>query len=111
MLDTPALVRTRPAEDDCVPDYRAEPMQLAEYAHVLSLQGAPIRPVGGVFWRRVRPLFYRPVLLYKPLLPPAGDAPTPILGGYQHVVGSPEEANSNIAFRVYTARPYVLTEQ
>jgi hypothetical protein len=91
--------------------YQPERMDVAEYARILSLQGAKIFLAGPTYWRQVRPFFCRPVLLYKALPLSPAVPPRSVVGGYQHVVGSAGEANSTIGFRVYLARPYSLSDQ
>lgn len=86
-------------------------MAADEFARILTYQGANIRLLGETYWREVRPCFYRPLLLYKPVQLPLAPPPRTVFGAYQHVVELPSDANSAIAFRVYAARPYALEEQ
>lgn len=72
-------------------------MTLAEYAAYERDMGARVAESGGVFWRRVRPLFYRPLFLLEPL--DAGGVTPPAearWGGWQFVVGDPARANGSI---------------
>jgi hypothetical protein len=77
-----------------------ERLSIDEYAWMRSLQGQKIRRVGPVYWARVRPFFYRPLLPYEAL---ATDHPPPPcrFGGHQYVVADPREANSTVNFRVF----------
>lgn len=77
-------------------------MTVAEYTAYERAMGAHILESGGVYWRRVRPLFYRPLLPYEPLdpavvLPP----PSAKWGGYQYVVSDSSHANGSLAFLMF----------
>ena len=50
-------------------DYRIEQMSVAEYARVQALRGQKTVQVGAVYWKEVRPHFYRPLLPYVSLDP------------------------------------------
>jgi hypothetical protein len=76
-------------------------MTLAEYARLEEAAGARLVERGGVFWRRVRPFFYRPLLLSEPVDERTLLAPCRWPGGFQHVVCDPAHANSTMNFLVY----------
>jgi hypothetical protein len=82
-------------------DYRIEQMSVAEYARVQALRGQKTVQVGAVYWKEVRPHFYRPLLPYVSLDPKRVMAPRQSFGGYQYAVGPEEDANSAINFRVF----------
>ena len=68
---------------------------MEEFAAFEGILGQSIIPANGMYWRRVRPCFYRPLLTfqeYQPgLVKPSAMA---LLGGFQHVVPPEEKANS-----------------
>lgn len=77
-------------------------MTLAEYAAYHRSVGERIIESGGVFWRRVRPFFYRPVAPWQALDPATARPPdVGLLGGCQFVVKDGQSANSSIAFLVF----------
>lgn len=70
-------------------------MSVDEYAAYQTALGERIVKAGEVYWRRVRPLFYRPLLFFEPVkenrvrLPLLGS-----LGAVQYVVVDGDRANS-----------------
>lgn len=56
----------------------------------------------GIWWRRVRPGFYRPILPFLPLAEPAA-APCleARMGGYQHAVTAQSATNSRLGFLLF----------
>ena len=68
---------------------------MEELAGFEGILGQRIIPANGMYWRRVRPCFYRPLLQfqeYQPgLVKPSAMA---LLGGFQHAVLPEEKANS-----------------
>ena len=77
-------------------------MTVAEYAAYEQRLGARIVETGGFFWRRVRPMFYRPVIPFEPLDVNELQKSKPShWGGYQHVVHDPSQANSTMAFLMF----------
>ena len=64
--------------------------------------GANLVKSGGVWWRRVRPFFYRPLPPYRALDPEAVKCP-PLasVGGAQHVVPEGSAANSRMNFLLF----------
>jgi hypothetical protein len=69
---------------------------IAEYAQSAQAEGARVFCRGDVWWREVRPFFFRPLLPYLEQQP-NGQIPSlrAALGGFQHVV--PTGAHSNSA--------------
>lgn len=76
-------------------------MTPAEYARLAAAAGARLLERGGVVWREVRPLFYRPLLSSQPLDERTMLAPCRWPGGFQHAVCEPASANSTMNFLVY----------
>lgn len=79
-------------------DPSIQPMSIAEFAEIQRTFGEKIVKTGTIYWRRVRPFFFRPVLPYKAYEAEEIVPPWKLLGGFQHVVTSPEEANSSMNF-------------
>lgn len=78
-------------------------MTVAEYAAYEQRLGACIVEAGGFFWRRVRPMFYRPAIPYEPLDANKLQKSKPARwGGYQHVVIDLSQANSTMAFLIFS---------
>jgi hypothetical protein len=74
-------------------------MTPGEYAAYERSMGATVVESDGIYWRRVRPGFYRPLLVFEPLnhlvvRPPCGA----VWGGWQYTVCSREWANGSIGF-------------
>src|ERR1700688_3463761 len=82
-------------------DYRMEQMSVSEYARIQSLRGVRTVQLGSIYWKEVRPHFYRPLLSYVSLDRKRVMAPRQSFGGYQYAVGPEENANSAINFRVF----------
>lgn len=77
-------------------------MTPGEYAAYERSMGATVLESDGIYWRRVRPGFYRPLLVFEPLnhlvvRPPYGA----VWGGWQYVVCDWESANSRIHCLMY----------
>jgi len=76
-------------------------MTVDDYAALELSLGTRLVRVGGVWWRRVRPCFYRPLFPFEPL---PVRSPTPLaarLGGWQHVVADDQPHNSHLNFMVF----------
>src|SRR5512137_2889394 len=72
-----------------------QPMTLDEYAEYERSNGASVVKVDGVWWRAIRPFFYRPLFPYAKLDPGSVKPPaTSVFGGYQHAVTHSVGANS-----------------
>ena len=70
-------------------------MSVAEFAGFERKQGQRIIEVKGVFWKRVRPFLYRPLLPFLEYVPHSVSAPwTAVFGGCQHAVPPRGESNS-----------------
>ena len=87
-------------------------MTPGEYALAQRAFGQRVVCQNGRFWRRVRPCFFRPLLVWEPITEARVALPGAFLGGCQYVVANGGEANSTLSFLVYD-RPheYALAEQ
>lgn len=87
-----------------------EKMSVEEFADFERILGERIFSVNGTFWREVRPLFYRPLVLFQKY--PSGSVRPPALstlGGFQHAVPSVQGANSVLNFLMFQdAERYAL---
>ena len=72
-----------------------------EYAAVQAAFGAKLKRRNGVYWRQIRPFFYRPLLPTVAVPAPEAGLRSPGLGGFQHVVDQEAQANSTMNFLVY----------
>lgn len=92
-----------------VVDASIQSMSLAEYAKVQQTLGEKIVKTGGVWWRRVRPRFFRPVALWRPYEAAEIVPPCHSLGGFQYVVANGDPANSTMNFLILdTVHEYSL---
>jgi hypothetical protein len=82
-------------------DYRIERMSIEEYAHIESMLGRKLKLVGSMYWMRLYPFFYRPLLPFEALDVGSVVPPCRLFGGYQHAVCNEHEANSTINYRVF----------
>jgi hypothetical protein len=75
-------------------------MSIEDYAALERSLGTRLVRVGGVWWRRVRPLFYRPLFPFEPL--PVGVAAPRRgrLGGWQHAVAPGGPCNSHLNYMI-----------
>jgi len=81
-------------------------MTRAELAAYERAMGARIVESGGVFWRRVRPLFYRPLLPFEPLdLDSIKPPPQARWGAWQCAVTDAKRANGSLAFVMFRDAP------
>ncbi len=74
-----------------------ERMSMDDYAHLELAVGAKLVRSGGIWWRSVRPLFFRPVLPFIKIDP--RDCSPPLahrLGGVQYAVTDERLANSRV---------------
>jgi hypothetical protein len=77
-------------------------MTIQEYAAIEMAFGQKIVNLNNVYWRRVRPFFYRPILAFVEYPPESVAIPrASFLGGAQHVVPRPEIANSSVDFLMF----------
>jgi hypothetical protein len=79
-------------------DLPIQPMSLLEYANIHAQLGAKLICHNGVFWRRVRPLFYRPLLPVEAVQLSAAVSPVTWPSGFQYVVTDLALANSTMNF-------------
>ncbi len=77
-------------------------MSADDYAAFQRTQHGTIVRMGDVLWKRVRPFFYRPLLVFDELDPRSVQVPGgAILGGYQFAVSASQPSNSFLNFRVF----------
>jgi hypothetical protein len=74
------------------------PMTPAEYAAVERELGAKVVERGGVFWRQVRPFFYRPVLPTQEFSTAQISRPFSWPNGFQFALTDQPAANSQVNF-------------
>lgn len=85
-----------------IPNWPLRPLSLAEYAAYERRLGVRVVEANRVYWRRVRPLFYRPVLPLQMLDPTSVQGPREARwGGYQFAVRHSAEANSTMALLLF----------
>lgn len=81
-------------------------MSLEEYARFQIASGMRLACRRGVFWRPVRPFFYRPLLPFQELDPASLQVPwLAKLGGYQHAVSSGTASNSVLGLLLFPDAP------
>ena len=73
-------------------------MSVPEFAELSARFGAKIVERNGVYWRQVRPFFYRPLHSVEPLDDRALVAPLRWPGGFQYAVAAGRPANSTLNF-------------
>jgi hypothetical protein len=73
-------------------------MSQCEFAALAQAFGAKVVHRNGVFWRRVRPLFYRPVLPVQEFPEMSAAKPFSRLFGYQHALAPAGLGNSAMQF-------------
>jgi len=78
-----------------------QPMTAADYARIERELGQPIICKDGTYWRRVRPFFYRPLLVWEPIVEPLVTPPGTVVGGAQYLVTDATIANSSMSFLMY----------
>jgi hypothetical protein len=85
-------------------------MTVAEFALFEQILGQRVFPLNGNYWKRVRPLFYRPVLPFQEFSPGGVAAPRlGLLGGVQYAVPAPEQGNSFLNYLMFeNARHYTV---
>ena len=76
-------------------------MSVPEYAALERAFGAAVICKAGVYWRRVRPFFYRPLVPLQQLDPETTPRPASWPRGCKFAVGDPASANSTMSFLVY----------
>ena len=76
-------------------------LSIDRYAKLESATGARLKNIDGVWWRRIRPFFYRPLFFDSKITVGSVRPPiSPLIGGYQHLVHDPAQANSQMNFLV-----------
>jgi hypothetical protein len=77
-------------------------MSVEEFADFERAQGQSLIKVKDVFWRRVRPFFYRPLLMFREYSAESLTAPwSARVGGFQHAVPPLETANSFLNMLIF----------
>jgi hypothetical protein len=70
-------------------------MSVEEFARFRRSVGERVIEANGVFWRQVRPFFYRPLLQFQEYKPQSVHGPSRAFpGGFQHAVPPHERTNS-----------------
>jgi hypothetical protein len=87
-----------------------EIMSIDEYAALETAMGAKLVKTGNMWWREVRPFFYRPLLPYRALHADKRQYPAlSRVGGVQHLVPEGAHANSGIDLLLFESpRTYSL---
>ena len=79
-----------------------ERMTIDEYAELASKMGARLHKIDDVWWKEVRPFFFRPLFPFASFIPHSQKAPlSSFLVGFQHLVPTKEYANSNMHFLIF----------
>jgi len=77
-------------------------MTIREYVDIQRALGEKIVDLNNVYWRRIWPFFYRPILPFIEYSPESVNIPrASFLGGVQHAVFPPEIANSYMNFLMF----------
>lgn len=77
-------------------------MTVEEYAIFEKENGTDLVRVDGIWWKNVRPFFYQPLFPFLEIVPGSIKVPhAALVGAYQHVVPSPEMANSQKNYFVW----------
>jgi hypothetical protein len=77
-------------------------MCVDEYAALEIAMGAKLVKSGGVWWREVRPFFYRPLLPFREFDPKELKCPPlALVGGAQHAVPNGTTSNSRMNFLIF----------
>jgi hypothetical protein len=79
-------------------DFPLKPMSQDEFAALVREFGAKVVSKNGIFWRRVRPLFYRPILPVQEWSEAAVRKPFHWPCAYQHALAGGGRANSAMNF-------------
>lgn len=79
-------------------DFPLHPLSPAEYAAVERELGAKIVERNGIFWRQVRPFFFRPVLPTLEFSAAEVSKPFGWPNGFQHALAAGTAANSQMNF-------------
>jgi hypothetical protein len=78
-----------------------ERMSIDEYAEYERGNGTPIVKAGDVWWRAVRPLFFRPLLPFQEVDRESSNSIPLFALGNQHAVANTEQANSYLNVIVF----------
>ena len=79
-------------------EFCIQPIATDEYARIQAAQGTRLIRNDGVYWQRVRPLFYRPLLPFQELPSLVVQRPTHWPAAFQYATGVPARANSHLSF-------------
>ena len=84
-------------------------MSLTEFAALQRELGSMVISRNGLFWTRIRPFFYRPILPVQAFVEADVSAPCTWPGGFQYVLSGEGRGNSTMNFLVLDdVREYVL---
>ncbi len=82
--------------------FRWNRMSLEEFAELERRNGAKLSQIDGIWWREVRPFFFRPLFPFTNLSPASTRPPSRSrFGGFQHLVSDPSLSNSFMNFLVF----------
>jgi hypothetical protein len=87
-------------------DFGWDEMTVDEYARQEADMGFSLRYNNGMWWRQIRPFFFRPLFPFAKFTP--GEFPPPrwsCLAGYHHLVPSVEFSNSEMRLMVFDDIP------
>ena len=77
-------------------------MNIDEFAMYQKDEGTKVLKIDGIWWRKVRPFFYRPINPFVEIRPFSRNFPFNCFRrGFQHVVPSDCESNSSFNFFIY----------
>jgi hypothetical protein len=76
-------------------------LSVADYARSLQADGARVVEKDGLWWREVRPFFFRPIVPFSRLAPRRAPSVRAVVGGYQYVTLDETEANSAVDFLMF----------
>lgn len=78
-----------------------EQMSIDEYAEYEKQNGTHLIKAGNIWWRKVRPLFYRPLFPFQKLNREEAYQLNALRLGFQYAVADTAQANSYLKFMVY----------
>jgi hypothetical protein len=100
--DFPCLRKPKATLAQCQMKFPLQKMNVADFASFERFLGQRVIEVNRIYWRQVRPFFYRPLLTFQELSPGSVALPlTARLGGIQFAVGESTQGNSSLHFRIF----------
>lgn len=104
MNDFDNVIRT--VMDYAQPGITWQKMTIDEYAALERNDGDSLVCVDGIWWRAIRPLFYRPLIPFTEILPRTAKYPSlHLFGGVQHAVSDLGDSNSVLNYFIYDDLP------